>query len=139
MKRKRPEHGELKARKRARSDDKIGTKSTNLPDSNVLRSYYPKVETLRQYLVSRLSKKRSRALNDATRQRENHDAYSDGSRLGALFDSTLIGSSVERSEEQDHGKHLSELKVFSQRRSESASGSSSSSQQVPIQNVGQHM
>ncbi|PSK43718.1 hypothetical protein B9Z65_7232 [Elsinoe australis] len=135
MKRKRPEHGELKARKRARSDDKIGTKSTNLPDSNVLRSYYPKVETLRQYLVSRLSKKRSRALNDATRQRENHDAYSDGSRLGALFDSTLIGSSVERSEEQDHGKHLSELKVFSQRRSESASGSSSSSQQVPIQNI----
>ncbi|KAG8623324.1 hypothetical protein KVT40_008300 [Elsinoe batatas] len=128
MKRKRATHSELRARKRAKAGNPAGDSATRaLPDAGVLKSYYPIVDTLRTYLRARISKKRGRALQQLCSK--------DDTAMSALLDTTMVGSFNEPPAEQECAGYLNELKVFSQKRSESATGSTSSSQSPAIQNI----
>ncbi|KAF2221588.1 hypothetical protein BDZ85DRAFT_18846 [Elsinoe ampelina] len=128
MKRKRFPHSELRARKRAKAGNPADDSAARaLPDAGVLKSYYPIVDTLRTYLCARISKNRGRALQQCCSK--------DDTAISALLDTTMVGSFNEPPAEQECAGYLNELKVFSQKRSESVTGSTSSSQSPAIQNV----
>lgn len=84
MKRKRPNRAEAAAKKK----QKIHAQLNERPSHALLKKYYPELVTLRQYLASRLPKKRRRRL-----QQYGRDAVSDCGCSGvvSLLDSTLIG------------------------------------------------
>ena len=80
MKRKRPNRDAARAGKRR----KTGDVATDRPSYPLLRKYYPEVVTLRQYLASRLPKKRRRRLQQYGK---------DGDQtVCQLLDKTVIGA-----------------------------------------------
>ena len=84
MKRKRPS----RAAECAKKKQKLDKQSNERPSHALLKKYYPEVVTLRQYLASRLSKKRRRRL-----QQYGRDASSDvDTGVVSLLDATLVGS-----------------------------------------------
>ncbi|PIA90296.1 Telomerase reverse transcriptase [Cercospora beticola] len=84
MKRKRPS----RTAQRANKKQKLLAQLTERPSHALLEQYYPQVVTLRQYLASRLPKKRRRKL-----QHYGRDATAkDDSPLLDLLDTTLVGS-----------------------------------------------
>jgi len=112
MKRKRKTSNAETAVKKS----KTATNSISCPTAALLRQYYPHVSTLREYLVSRLSK--------GSKQTSRHLLrYGDGSQpdddtaVIQLLDKTLIGcfdqSSVVNYESIDH-----DISVFTQQLSE---------------------
>ncbi|KAF7196012.1 Telomerase reverse transcriptase [Pseudocercospora fuligena] len=85
MKRKRQSREAQRAKKRAKTE----SDSFCRPTHPLLQQYYPEVVTLRQYLASRLSKKRRRRL-----QQYGRDATTPSvTELSHLLDSVLVGTS----------------------------------------------
>lgn len=84
MKRKRPSREAGYAKKK----QKFQEQSTERPSHALLKKYYPEVVNLRQYLASRVPKKRRRRLQQYGR----HAASDSDSGLVSLLDTTLTGS-----------------------------------------------
>ena len=95
MKRKRPTHADLKARKR-RQGAELPSPARIIPSDAVLRVYYPTVQTLRAYLLSQIldsSRKRRKIilqydLGVGSKETDNVNRPN----LELLLDSTLVGS-----------------------------------------------
>lgn len=83
MKRKRSHGAAQQAVKKQRLDDD----SKQKPSHPLLRKYYAEVVTLREYLASRLTKKRRRRLQQYGRDGLKHDAS-----VCQLLDETIIGT-----------------------------------------------
>ncbi|KXT00977.1 hypothetical protein AC578_8192 [Pseudocercospora eumusae] len=84
MKRKRQSRQAQRANKRVKTEDGSSRRPTNA----LLQQYYPEVVTLRQYLASRLSKKRRRRL-----QQYGRDITTPGvTAVSHLLDSVLVGA-----------------------------------------------
>ena len=115
MKRKRKASRDHSAAKR----QKVGNDSKEPPTWPLLRQYYPKVLTLRQHLVSRLSKKRRKKVLhyglDPNVTTESNTNVS----LVHLLDSTAVGTfnHIEISDFEGIDK---EITVFTQQLSESS-------------------
>lgn len=97
MKRKRNTHVGGRPPKRARDADQSPLATTDGVDHPVLSSLYPKVSSLRHYLLSRLptsSKNRRRKISQLGAQRPSPNASATrvvDIELGELLDSTLVG------------------------------------------------
>lgn len=84
MKRKRQSREAQRVKKRAKTENDPFRRPTHA----LLRQYYPEVVSLRQYLASRLSKKRRRRL-----QQYGRDATtSDVTAISHLLDNVLVGT-----------------------------------------------
>ncbi|KJX95147.1 telomerase reverse transcriptase like protein [Zymoseptoria brevis] len=84
MKRKRPDRGSQSAVKK----QKLDQGHQERPSHTLLRKYYPELVTLRQYLASRLNKKRRRRLQLYGRD----DTAPGDPDVRRLLDSTMIGT-----------------------------------------------
>lgn len=85
MKRKRQSRGAERATKRVKAHV---DQSRVRPSNALLKAYYPEVVTLRQYLASRLPKKRRRRLQQYGRA----DGHEHHVELTRLLDAALVGT-----------------------------------------------
>lgn len=131
MKRKRPTHAVLRAKK-ARKLETLGPAQTPLDDT-VLRISYPVVQSLRSYLLSSLSpaaKKRRRYIAQYGIEAEQHD-------LAVLLDTTLVGCFDQEHNPISAANH--DLQLFSQRLTESTPSRSLSQGTLSQSEVGRSM
>lgn len=105
MKRKRSSRDAIRANKRLKPDD--GT--TERPSFPLLRKYYPEVVTLRQYLASRLPKKRRKRLQNYAR---DGDQGADAA-VQSLLDTTIVGT-FQRVNIEDSSFAEDDLSTFTQ-------------------------
>lgn len=111
MKRKRPGRAQKHSNKRQRHDDG----SVQRPSFPLLKKYYREVVTLRQYLASRLSKKRRKRLQQYGR--------ADAEELvSQLLDTTLVGTS-KHVQIEDSSFVEEHLTIFTQQLTHSESSS----------------
>ncbi|PPJ57194.1 hypothetical protein CBER1_07028 [Cercospora berteroae] len=115
MKRKRTSRTAQRANKR----QKLLAQSTERPSHALLEQYYPEVVTLRQYLASRLPKKRRRILQqygrDATAEKD--------ASLVDLLDTTFVGS-FEHVQVDDSSFVDDDISLFTQQISENGTAPS---------------
>ncbi|KAM3414559.1 Telomerase reverse transcriptase [Cercospora zeina] len=116
MKRKRAS----RAGQRANKKQKLLAQSAERPSHALLEQYYPEVVTLRQYLASRLPKKRRRILQHYGRDvdGEKDDA------LAHLLDTTLVGS-FKHVQVDDSSFVDDDISLFTQQISETSTAPSS--------------
>jgi len=134
MKRKPGSHASGGPRKKARRAGPPGQSDTATPsgpDHPVLRRLYPRVVTLRHYLLSKLpnsSKNRRRRISQlglATPAQKDASTCDVDSDLAQLLDSILVGCSTEtasNTQEQLLKERNREIERFTQQRSQSVSG-----------------
>lgn len=109
MKRKRPSRETQRARKRVRIDCTPSPRHSHA----LLRQYYSEVVTLRQYLASRLPKKRRRRLQQYGRDAE---LTADDSVV-RLLDTAIVGS-FKHVQIDDSSFALDDITLFTQQLSE---------------------
>lgn len=130
MKRKAASHASGGARKKARRADAAGQSDTATragPGHPVLRRLYPKVVTLRHYLLSKLpksSKNRRRRISQLGPAQDDAPTCDVDNDLVRLLDSTLVGcsDSTPSTQEQSAKERGREIERFTQKCSQSISG-----------------
>lgn len=90
MKRKRETHECHRARKEAKRDTR--SPLSRPPDESLLNLYYARVQSLRDYLLARLSSASKRRRRRIAQYGAGTQAIGDDGRLAELLDRTLIGS-----------------------------------------------
>lgn len=114
MKRKRSGGGALQSVKKQNTN----AKSDQRPSHPLLRKYYIDVVTLRQYLSSRLGKKRRRRL-----QRYGQDTSNSDAGVSQLLDQTVIGTHAPVHVQDDSVIVEEDITIFTQQLSEGATSS----------------
>ena len=125
MKRKRASHTEVKARKSTCLADAVRPSSGHA-DHAVLSVYYPTVEPLRSYLSDasgQKSKRRRRHLVQSGVAARNIDVSSTDKQLAEILDTIYVGHFNTNSTE-GHVARKHELEMFSQKLSNSSTGTS---------------
>lgn len=115
MKRKRSSGAAQKATKK----QKLDAKSDQQPSYPLLRKYYADVVTLRQYLASRLKKKRRRRL-----QQYGQDVSSSDAAVSQLLDVTIVGTFGPVLQQEESIIVEEDISVFTQQLSDSGAPSS---------------